>query len=75
MDTREMTFFDKLILGKPMYRGVVEWLILVIIGVLGEVFSWGKIPFRPYSMYHWMYYHSRSLRITYLLPQNTPSSS
>jgi protein-S-isoprenylcysteine O-methyltransferase Ste14 len=45
-----MTFLDKTILGKPIYRGVVEWLILVIIGVLGEVFSWGRIPFRPYSV-------------------------
>lgn len=50
MGMREMTFLDRLILGKPMYRGVAEWLILVIVGVLGEVFSWGKIPFRPYSI-------------------------
>lgn len=45
-----MTFLDKFILGKQIYRIVVEWLILVIIGVLGEVFSWGRIPFRPYSI-------------------------
>ena len=45
-----MTFLDKIILGNQMYRVLLEWLILVIIGVLGEVFSWDKIPFRPYSI-------------------------
>ncbi len=34
MDTREMTFLDRFILGKPVYRGVFEWLILVIVGVM-----------------------------------------
>ena len=44
-----MTFLDRFVLGKPIYRGVIEWLILLIVAVLGEVYSWGKIPFRPYS--------------------------
>ena len=47
---REMTSLARFILDKPLYRVVIEWLILVIVGVLGEVFLWGKIPFRPYSI-------------------------
>jgi protein-S-isoprenylcysteine O-methyltransferase Ste14 len=27
----------------------VEWPILIIVAVLGEVFTWSKIPFSPYS--------------------------
>ena len=45
-----MTFLDRFILGKPIYRGVIEWLILLVVAVLGEVYSWGEIPFRPYSI-------------------------
>lgn len=28
---------------------VVEWPIIIIVAVLGEVFDWSKIPFSPYS--------------------------
>jgi len=50
MDTQKITFLDRFLLAKPTYRIVVEWLILLIVAILGEVFSWSKIPFRPYSI-------------------------
>ena len=49
MDTEKITFLDRVLLAKPTHRMAVEWPILVIVAVLGEMFSWSKIPFSPYS--------------------------
>jgi protein-S-isoprenylcysteine O-methyltransferase Ste14 len=49
MNSQESAFIDKILLAKPTHRMVVEWSILIIVAVLGEVFSWSKIPFSPYS--------------------------
>jgi protein-S-isoprenylcysteine O-methyltransferase Ste14 len=49
MNSQKAAFIDKILLVKPTHRMAVEWPILVIVAVLGEVFSWSKIPFSPYS--------------------------
>jgi protein-S-isoprenylcysteine O-methyltransferase Ste14 len=28
---------------------MIEWPIIIVVGILGEVFSWVRIPFSPYS--------------------------
>lgn len=40
---------DPYLLAKPIFRMLIEWPILIIIGILGEIFSWGRIPLSPYS--------------------------
>ena len=30
---------------------VIEWPIIIIIGILGEIFSWVRIPLSPYSKF------------------------
>jgi len=43
-------FMDRYLRAKPNRRILsVELPIIIIIGVLGEVFSWAKIPWSPYS--------------------------
>jgi protein-S-isoprenylcysteine O-methyltransferase Ste14 len=49
MNSQKPTLLDKILLAKPTHRMVVEWPILIIVAVLGEVFEWSKIPFSPYS--------------------------
>ena len=49
MTTQKQTLLDKILLIKPTHRVMIEWPILIIIAVLGVVFSWSKIPFFPYS--------------------------
>jgi len=43
------TLLNQYLLAKPTLRMVIEWPIIIIIGILGEIFSWVKIPFSPYS--------------------------
>jgi hypothetical protein len=43
------TPLNQYLLAKPTLRMVVEWPIIIIIGILGEIFSWGRIPLSPYS--------------------------
>jgi hypothetical protein len=38
------TLLDPYLLAKPILRMVIEWPIIILIGILGEVFSWGRIP-------------------------------
>ena len=40
---------NRYLLVKPTVRMAIEWPIIVIVGVLGEIFSWGKLPMSPYS--------------------------
>jgi protein-S-isoprenylcysteine O-methyltransferase Ste14 len=46
---QRLTLSDKILLAKPTHRMAVEWPILIIVALLGEIFSWSKIPFSPYS--------------------------
>ncbi len=46
---KKQTLLDRYLLSKPTLRMVIEFPIIVIIGILGEVFSWVRIPFSPYS--------------------------
>ena len=43
------TFLNQYLLAKPTLRMVIEWPIIIIIGILGEIFSWVRIPLSPYS--------------------------
>jgi protein-S-isoprenylcysteine O-methyltransferase Ste14 len=43
------TLLDQYLLAKPILRMVIEWPMIIIIGILGEIFSWGRIPLSPYS--------------------------
>jgi len=43
------TVLDQYLLAKPTLRMVIEWPIIIIIGVLGEIFSWVRVPLSPYS--------------------------
>ena len=43
------TLLNKYLLARPTLRMVIEWPIIIIIGILGEIFSWVRIPFSPYS--------------------------
>jgi len=43
------TLLNQYLLAKPNLRMVIEWPIIIIIGILGEVFSWERIPLSPYS--------------------------
>lgn len=49
MNLQKATFLDRILLAKPTHRMVAEWPVLIIVAALGEVFSWSKIPFSPYS--------------------------
>lgn len=40
---------DRYLLAKPILRMFVEWPVLIGTGVLGELFSWARISFSPYS--------------------------
>ena len=46
---QRLTLLDKILLAKPTHRMAVEWPTLIIVALLGEIFSWSKIPFSPYS--------------------------
>jgi protein-S-isoprenylcysteine O-methyltransferase Ste14 len=46
---QRLTLSDKILLAKPTHRMAVEWPILIIVALSGEIFSWSKIPFSPYS--------------------------
>jgi protein-S-isoprenylcysteine O-methyltransferase Ste14 len=43
------TLLNQYLLVKPTLRMVIEWPIIIIIGILGEIFSWVRIPLSPYS--------------------------
>jgi protein-S-isoprenylcysteine O-methyltransferase Ste14 len=40
---------NRYLLAKPTLRMVIEWPIIIVIGILGEIFSWVRIPLSPYS--------------------------
>ena len=43
------SLFDKYLLAKPNIRMVIEWPILIAIGIIGTIFSLQTIPFSPIS--------------------------
>jgi protein-S-isoprenylcysteine O-methyltransferase Ste14 len=43
------TVINQYLLMKPTLRMVIELPIIIIIGILGEIFSWVRIPLSPYS--------------------------
>ncbi len=42
-------FLNHCLLIKPAVRTVTELPIIILLGILGEIFSWHRIPFSPYS--------------------------
>lgn len=46
---RKNSLLDKYLLAKPTIRMVLEWPILICLGIIGTVFSLQTIPFYPIS--------------------------
>jgi protein-S-isoprenylcysteine O-methyltransferase Ste14 len=46
---KQRTVINRFLLAKPNIIFLIGFLIILIIGALGEVFNWIKIPFSPYS--------------------------
>lgn len=42
-------FLNRCLLIKPALRIVTELPIIILLGILGEIFSWHRIPLSPYS--------------------------
>jgi protein-S-isoprenylcysteine O-methyltransferase Ste14 len=49
MHMKGQPLINRYILTKPTLRMVMEWPTIVIVGILGEIFSWVRIPLSPYS--------------------------
>jgi protein-S-isoprenylcysteine O-methyltransferase Ste14 len=41
------SILNKYLLLKPSLRGYIEWVILLISGIIGLFFTWNRIPFSP----------------------------
>jgi protein-S-isoprenylcysteine O-methyltransferase Ste14 len=46
---RMQEFLNRWLLIKPAVRMVTEIPIIILLGILGEIFSWHRIPLSPYS--------------------------
>jgi protein-S-isoprenylcysteine O-methyltransferase Ste14 len=46
---KERTFLNRYFLAKPVLLMAIELPIIVFIGILGEIYSWARIPWSPYS--------------------------
>ena len=44
---KNWNLFDTVLLSNPIYRGMIEYLLLIGTGILGLFFSWSKLPFFP----------------------------
>lgn len=40
---------NRYLLVKPTLRLATEWPMIIAIGILGEILSWARVPFPPYS--------------------------
>jgi protein-S-isoprenylcysteine O-methyltransferase Ste14 len=45
----KQSLINRYLLAKPTVSMVIEFPIIVIIGILGEIFSWARIPWSPYT--------------------------
>ncbi len=43
------TLLSKYLLVKPTIRMMIEWPVIILVGILGEILSWGRLPLSPYS--------------------------
>ena len=43
------SLIERYLLVKPAVRSITEIPIIVVVGILGEVFDWTRLPFSPYS--------------------------
>jgi protein-S-isoprenylcysteine O-methyltransferase Ste14 len=43
------TLLGQYLLVKPVIRIMIEWPIMIIVGILGEILSWSRLPLSPYS--------------------------
>jgi protein-S-isoprenylcysteine O-methyltransferase Ste14 len=41
------SLMDDLLLSNPIYRGMIEYLLLIGTGIFGLLFSWSRLPFFP----------------------------
>ena len=49
MHVKGQNLIDRYLLAKPTLRMVIDFPIIVGMGILGEIFSWVRIPLSPYS--------------------------
>jgi len=49
LNMRKNSLLDKYLLAKPTISMVIEWPILICVGIIGTVFSLQTIPFSPIS--------------------------
>jgi protein-S-isoprenylcysteine O-methyltransferase Ste14 len=45
----KQSLINRYLLAKPAVSMVIEFPIIIIIGIVGSIFSWAKIPWSPYS--------------------------
>jgi protein-S-isoprenylcysteine O-methyltransferase Ste14 len=43
------TMMDRYLMANPRIRMVFEFSVIVVVGILGEIFSWKRLPFSPTS--------------------------
>ena len=43
------SLIERYLLIQPSVRGPIEFAIIVVVGILGSVFDWMRLPFTPYS--------------------------
>lgn len=43
------TVLDRFLLSNPFYRGMFEWLLLMVTGICGWMFAWAKFAIFPFS--------------------------
>jgi len=48
-DKKLQMLLKQYLLVKPTLRMMIEWPIIIILGILGEIFSWSRLPLSPYS--------------------------
>ena len=44
---KNRNLFDKILLSNPFHRGIIEYLLLIGLGILGLNLSWPRLPFFP----------------------------
>jgi len=46
---KKLQILDCYLMMKPTLQMLFEWPIIISVGLIGEIFSWTRIPFSPYS--------------------------
>ncbi len=49
MRNKKENIFNRYLLAKPTIRMVIEWPMLIVLGIIANIFSQSTIPFYPFS--------------------------